>query len=335
MRDRKESEGPRSKRPGLRVALSSAAACAALGLFSPAQALDYPTKPVRLVYPYAPGSTGDTLWRTFAAGLSKTWKQTVFIDNKTGAGGIIANEYMQTAPADGYTLLAGGVTSLALGVFSKLSFDPTKDLRLVAVTHNADILLGTTSQLPVKNLAEYVAYAKANPGKLNYASLGKNSVMVYIEWFKMVTGAPLTEIPYKGTAQQIEAMLRNDVHLIFIPARAIKQYIDSGRMTPLVLLAKERLPDMPNVPTSAEAGIPDYMPPQWSGLMASVKVPDDIIQKIRADAIPVIGSSEMAATQFGLGNRPYKGTAKEADEMFDYTGKLLVRLGKELRIKPE
>ncbi len=159
--------------------------------------------------------------------------------------------------------------------------------------------------------------------------------MLYLEWFKQATGTRITEVPYKGTPEQIDAMLRNDVQLLFLPALAIRSFIDNGRITPLFIVSKERLAALPNVPTNAEAGVPDYQPPQWAGVMSSSKVPDDVIQKIRADSAPVIGSPQMATLLANQGNRPFKGTSKEADELYDYTKKVLLDLGKSLNIKPE
>lgn len=316
--------------------LKTAIVGCAIGLAGQAQAAEFnPTRPVRLVYPFPAGQTGDFYWRGLGAELTKLWKQPVIIDNRPGAGGVIATDFVMRSPQDGYILLATGTTTLGLGLFNKIAFDPTKDLRLVSIVYDADVVLTTNAAVPVKNFAEFVAYAKANPGRLNYASLGKNSTMMYLEWFKRVTGTNIREIPYRGTPDQIEAMLRNDVQLMYIQARPIKSQFDSGKFRPLFIVSPQRLPDMPDIPTNVEVGLPDYRPPQWSAVMAAKQMPDDLIQKIRADVLRAAAAPELEPVLFNQGNRAFKGTAKQGDEQWDYTVKVLTDLAKELNIKPE
>ncbi len=298
-------------------------------------AVDFPTRPVRLVLSFAAGNSGEAYWRGLANLLSKAWDQPVIIDYKPGAGGVIAAQNVANSVPDGYTLFGTGTSLVGLGLFTKLNFDPITDIRIVAIAAISDAVFVTNGQLPIKNLAEFVAYAKANPGKLNYASLGKNSVMMYLEWFKRATGMQLVEVPFKGTAAQIEALMRNDVHLMYMQAQPLKPYFDSGRLRPLFIVSKDRLPNMPDIPTNAEVGLPDFTPPQWNAVGISAKVPEELFQKIRTDVIAVLTSHEMEPFAAAVSNRPYRGTAKQGEEYFNYTVKLMRDLAKELNIKPE
>ena len=302
----------------------------------PAAAADFPSHMVRLVYPFAPGSGGDLISRHVAQGLSKAWGQPVVVENKLGGAGIVGAEYALSLPPDGHTLYGGATTMLSLPIFNKkLPFDPVKDFKVVAITHVTDVIVATNTAVPAKNLQEYVAYARSHPGRLNYASLGRNSVMLFLEWFKQATRTYIVEIPYAGVPQQIDALIRNDVQLMYATSQSMKPFMESGKALALFAISKERLPDFPTVPTNAEVGLPDYSPAQFGDLLVSAKVPEEIRARMIADMVPIMATPEYLTLIRSQGANLFKGTPRERDELPARTAEKMQELARSLKIQPD
>jgi tripartite-type tricarboxylate transporter receptor subunit TctC len=267
------------------VSVISAAALFALSLHaaggerSPA----YPNRPVRFIVPYAPGAGTDTTARAIAAKLSERWGQQVVVDNRTGGGGHIGIEYTAKASPDGYTIgliTASHATAAASG--QKLGYDIVKDLQPISHATSVFYVVYIPSSMPVKSIRELIAYAKANPGKLNYGTSGMGSLQHFAgELMSHMAGIRMVHIAYKGSAPIITAMLANEVHLGFNSMFSVRPQVQAGRLRWIAMTASKRSATV-DLPTVAESGLPGYEVNQWYGVTTSAKVPAAIVQKLNA-----------------------------------------------------
>jgi tripartite-type tricarboxylate transporter receptor subunit TctC len=277
-----------------RIAVRVTAALAALAT-SAALAQAFPNKPVTLVVPVAPGGILDTVARMIAPEMSKALGQAVIVDNKPGASGNIGSTVVAKSKPDGYTLLVG-YSMFQVGnpsMFKDLQWDPIRDFSSVAMLVVSPHVLAVHPAVPAKDLKELVALAKAQPGKLNYATPGSGSVPhVGMELFKQQTGTDFTHVPYKGAGPAMQDVIAGNVQVTIATPPSLLGFVQSGRMRALAVAAKTRHPQLPDVPTAAEAGYPTFELEAWVALFAPAGTPPDAIAKLTAAARDALRSPE-------------------------------------------
>ncbi len=290
--------------------LAIAALCLGAGivLCNPAAAQPYPNKPIRIVVPYPAGGGIDILSRVIGQRLSQRFNQSVVVENKPGAGTIVAAEAVARAAADGYTLLITTDATMSVNpyLYAKLPYDPVKDFAPVTQLVFLNQLLVANAALPAGNLKELVAYAKANPGKLNYASYGIGSQPhLAMEIFKNQAGVDIVHVPYKGIPQAVPAAIAGEVQLTFSGAASTQAHIKAGRLKALAIGGSARLALLPEVPTFAESGFPDVPANAWFGLFAPAGTPREVITLLHAEVTrlfkdPEFVQKEVAAKGYEL-----------------------------------
>jgi tripartite-type tricarboxylate transporter receptor subunit TctC len=265
--------------------------------FAAAAQDNYPAKPVKLLVPYSPGGATDIIARIVAQRLTESLKESFIVENRPGANGNLALEATAKAPADGYTLLVGNVSTNAINeniYADQLTIRPTRDLagitKLVEIPH----IVVANASFPANNIAELVAAAKKEPGKINFASVGMGSYPhLDMERLERATGIELTHVPYKGGAgQAIPAMIGGEVQVAFFNMASLLPHIRSGRLKPLAAVPAQRLPELPNVPTLAEQGYPGIGTNAWQGLFAPAATPRPVIDKLYAAVARALGQEK-------------------------------------------
>jgi tripartite-type tricarboxylate transporter receptor subunit TctC len=242
-------------------------------------AAEFPTRPIKLVIPYAAGGPTDIFGRLLAEYLGRDLKQAVFVENKAGAQGAIGADMVAHAEPDGYTLLgtSGSVIILNPLLYKKLSYDPVKDLRMLALVTEVPVVLCVHPSVPAKTVAEFVAYAKQNPGKLNFGSSGTGSFThLAAEMFKQMAGIEMTHIAYKGAAHAMTDVMSGNIQLMFESVSLALPPVRSGILRPLGISSAQRHSDLPDVPTIAESGYPGYFVSVWNGVAVPAGLPDDV-----------------------------------------------------------
>jgi tripartite-type tricarboxylate transporter receptor subunit TctC len=281
---------------GLRCLLATAAVAAGF-----AHGADtFPTRPVRFIVPYAPGGATDITARQLQAGISELWGQPVIVDNRAGASGTIAIELAAKAPADGYTLQVGNVSTNAINetVFASLKTRPSRDLAGVTNLIQLPHLWVVSTAVPVGSLKELAQHARKPGARLNYASAGVGSYP-HLDAAKLVRhmGVTMTHVPYKGGAgQMIPAIMGNEVQFMFINLASSLPHIRTGRIKPLATTWPTRRPELPEVPTVAEAGYPGFGTNAWNGLFAPAGISKPLLNRIHADVVKVMQSAAMKAS---------------------------------------
>ena len=294
---------------------------AALGLLSAtsgawAQA-GWPTRPVRIVVPFAPGGTTDLLARALAPELSRVFGQPFTVDNRAGAGGNIGSELVAKAEKDGYTLLMGtvGTHSINKSLYKTLAYDPQKDfapITLVAGVPNVMVMNTEKARsLNIQNVADFIRYAKANPGKLNMASSGNGtSIHLAGELFKNQTGTFMTHIPYRGSGPALADMLAGTMDVMFDNLPSAMPHIKSGRLTAFAVTSGERSAALPDVPTVAEAGkLKGFEASSWFGLLAPAGTPPDVVNRVQQEVakalkLPAVNERLLSQGAIPSGNTP-------------------------------
>lgn len=266
--------------------LAPAALAAATGLCAPARAQAYPTRPIRIVVPYPPGSGTDIVARLLAQKITENWGQQVIVDNKPGAGAIVGVEAVARAVPDGYTIGVGDTGPLAINpaLYDKLPYNPATDF--VAITHVANLpfVLVVHPSLPATTVPELIALAKNQPGKLNYASVGNgSSVHLASELFKRLAGINVVHIPYKGSAPALAGLLAGEVSLMFVNLFSSIPHLQAGRLRVLAVASPTRTALLPDLPTIAEAGLPGYAFLAWFGIIAPAGTPEPVIDKLNQE----------------------------------------------------
>ena len=281
-----------------RRALLASAAVAAVTAAVPAmaQAPAYPNKPITIIVPFAAGGTTDILARLVGQYLGTELGQPVLVDNRVGAGGNIGGQLAARSAADGYTLFMGTVGTHAINqsLYSKMPFDPIKDFAPISRVANVPNLLVANPQQPFENVKELIAYAKANPGKINFGSSGNgSSIHLSGELFKMMTKVDMIHVPYKGSAPAMNDLLGNQIAIMFDNMPSAIQHVRAGKLRPLAVTTAKRSPELPDVPTIAEAGVPGYEATSWFGLLAPANTPAPIVDKIDAALMKVYKNPEL------------------------------------------
>lgn len=260
-----------------------------------ALAAGYPDKPVTLVVPYPPGGATDVIARLIAEKLPAAWGQQVIINNRPGAGTTVAAEAVARSPGDGYTLyMTTAAHTISASLYKKLNYDPLKDFAPLTLTSTIPLVLVTAPSLPVKNLDELIAYAKAAPDGLSMASTGNGTPQHLTgELFKAKAGIKLVHVPYRGDAPMLADLIGGQVQMAFVTLSAALPHIQSGKLNAIALAHPRRVDAIAKVPTMAEAGMKDFEAATWFGLFAPSSMPDDLRQKIYQDVSKVVATPEM------------------------------------------
>ena len=297
------------------IALSAALAVPAAAL---AQG-SWPTRPVRIVVPFAPGGTTDILARLLAPELSKVFGQQFIVDNRGGAGGNIGADHVAKSTGDGYTLLMGtvGTHGINKSLYARLPYDPQKDfapITLVAGVPNVMVMNTATAQrLGINSVQDFIRYAKANPGKLNMASSGNGtSIHLAGELFKAKTGIFMTHIPYRGSAPAVRDLLAGTMDVMFDNLPSAMPHIQAGTLKAFAVTSAVRSQTLPDLPTVAEAAnLPDFEASSWFGLLAPAGTPTDIVNRLYEETAKALKSSEITSRLGGLGAIPGGTTPAE------------------------
>jgi tripartite-type tricarboxylate transporter receptor subunit TctC len=258
---------------------------AALVITPQTQAADYPTRPIKLVVPYAAGGPTDVLGRMVGEYIGRDLKQVVVVENKAGAQGAIGAEAVARADADGYTLLFTAASLFVLNpvLYKKLSYDPVKDFRMLALITDLPVVMEVHPSIPAKTVAEFVAYAKQNPGKLNFGSAGiGGTIHLAGEMFKQMAGVDMVHVPYKGAGPALTDLLSGNIQLMFDTLGTALPPVKAGMLRPLGVSSRQRISDLPDVPTIAESGYPDYSVGVWYGVSAPAKIPEEVAKTLAA-----------------------------------------------------
>jgi tripartite-type tricarboxylate transporter receptor subunit TctC len=276
-------------------------------------AKDYPNKPVRFIAPFVAGAGTDFTARAVAQKLSEKWGQQFIVDNRTGAGGTIGVDLTAKAIPDGYTVcLISASLSVNAATSSKLPYDLTKDLQAISQASSLFYAVYHTPSVPVNSIKELIAYAKANPGKLNFGTSGTGTLQHFAgEMFNYMAGIKITHVPYKGTAAVIPAMLAGDVQVGFGTLFGVRPHMPTGRIKVLAITAGKRSPAVPDIPTVAEAGVPGYEVDQWYGIITGAKVPMPIVRKLSAAIAEAVKSPDVAKRLAADGSTPIGSTPEQ------------------------
>lgn len=315
------------------VALIGATALAAMSPL-PAAAQAYPSKPIKVIVPYAPGGATDILGRMVAAKLQESWGQSVVVENKPGASGVLGNDLVAKAPPDGYTVLLGITAIVQSATLMKLPYDPYKDLIPVSQLAVSTSLLTVPAGTPVKTLAEYVALVKSQPGKHGYGSFGNGtSAHIQGELFKSQTGVDMAHVPYKGSAPMLNDLLGGQLSAAFLDVGSSRGQLKAGSIKALAATGTERLKMLPDVPTFAELGLKNFEPRGWFGYFLPAGTPAPVVAKLGAELARIIRSPEVSAKIEELGLLPSGNTPEQFAAIVKGDGAIYAKLIKDLNIK--
>jgi tripartite-type tricarboxylate transporter receptor subunit TctC len=288
-----------------------AATFAAASGFSYAQE-PYPSKPVRIIVGYSAGGGNDIIVRVMVPELSKGLGQPVVIENKPGAQSIIAAEYVAKSAPDGYTILMGpsGPMTINPATYSKLPYNPLRDFAPISMICSFPLIVVVDPKLPVKSVKELVDYAKANPGKSNYAS-SAGIFQIATEMFKQRTGTTIEMIPYKGSGESVQAVAAGQVMMTIVDPPPATGPLKSGTVRGLAVTSPQRHPSWPELPTMAEAGVPDMEVPVWTAFFAPAKTPPAIVARLQKEVARVVQTQEVKGRFATMGLQPHGGTPEE------------------------
>jgi len=290
-----------------------------------AGAQTYPAKPIRIVVGFPPGGGNDIIARLVGAKMQENWGQPVVIDNKPGANSIIAAEFVAKSAADGYTLLVNATGGMSVNpvLYTKLPYDSLKDFVPISMVGSFPLVLVVHPSVPANSVRELVAYAKANPGKLNYSS-GSTAFQVASEMFKQMTGTDIKHIPYKGSAASLTSVIAGDVQMTIVDTPPLVSQISAGRVKALAVTSAKRASAMSKLPTIAESGVPGYEMVLWIGVFAPAGTPRDIASKLNAEVVRVVGLSDIRERLSGMGVEPLGNTS---EQMADWIRREIAKFG--------
>ncbi|QHJ01013.1 tripartite tricarboxylate transporter substrate binding protein [Xylophilus rhododendri] len=300
----------RSSLPSRRRALAVAALASITGLqaFAPAFAQDaYPSRPITVIVPFPAGGTTDIVARLAGQALSQELGQPVVIDNRPGAGGNIGSQMVARAPADGYTLVMGTVGTHAINpaLYKKMPYDHLKDFAPISRVANVPNLLVANPSQPYKTVKELIAYGKANPDTISFASSGNGtSIHLAGELFKTLTGVKMQHVPYKGSAPALADLMAGQTNIMFDNLPSSISFVRSGKLRPIAVTTLKRSPELPDVPTIAESGVPGFDASSWFGLLAPAATPPAVIKRIDDALIKVLANPELRKKIIEQGGEP-------------------------------
>lgn len=295
----------------------------------------FPARPVKIVVPYPPGGATDILGRMISAQLQAAWGQSVVVENKPGASGVLGNDSVAKAPPDGYTVLLA-ITAIVQGatLFPKLPYDPYKDFVPVSQLSTSTSLLAVSAKLPVNTLAEFIALVKSQPGKHSYGSYGNGtSAHIQGELLKAQAGLDMAHVPYKGAAPMTNDLLGGQLSAAFIDAGTARAHIKSGGFKALAVTGTDRLKMAPDAPVFSELGYKNFDPKGWFGFFVPVGTPAAVVKKLADDIGRAVRSPEITARIDDLGQVPVGGTPEAFAEVIRRDGPLYAKLIKDLNIK--
>ena len=307
------------------VKLAAAIVLAASPAVTLAQA--YPVKPVRLIVPFPPGGGVDFIGRIVGQKLTERLGQQVAIDNRSGANGIVGLEVLKGAPPDGYTIAAASAGPLTVNpfIYKKLPYDTLKDFTHIANMVNFPLLLVAHPSLPVKNVKELIALARAQPGHVSYSSPGAgNSGHLSGELFNSMAKVKILHIPYKGTAPAVVAVLSGEAHLTYSSIPTILPHVKSGRVRALGIGNAQRIPSLPEFPTIAEMGVPGYEAYAWAGMIGPANMPPQVVQRLSKEINAILKQKDVADRMYSEGTVP---TPSGPDEFTAYIRSELKKWG--------
>lgn len=313
--------------PGLFMALASVLA---LAMPAVAGAAGFPDHPIKLIVPFGPGGPPDVAARLIGAYLSDHLGPVV-VENHVGAGGTLAARMVASAPPDGYTLLAGTAGSLSISpqLYKSASINPLKDFAAVALVSSAPLVLAIQNSIPAHSVKELIAYAEANPGKLNYGAVIGTPPHLSGEMFKHITGANIVFVPYKSAAQATTDVLAGQMNMTFEGTTAIVPLIKAGQLRALAVTAPQRIPELPDVPTMDELGYRGMPPDSWQAIVAPAATPAEVINKINAAVNRGLATPEMQEKIKRLGGVP---EPRSVQQFADFIADQYKRWGDVLRI---
>ena len=266
-------------------------------------AANFPAKPVRMVVPFSPGGGADIIARTLAQKLTETWGLQVIVDNRPAAGGVVAFEMVAKSAPDGYTLVMGQLGTVVLNpiLHPKLAYDPVREFAPVSLVALVANMLVVHPSLPVRTVRELVALAKARPGSLNY---GTNGIGPGTLLFMHLAKVDITQIPYKGTLPMVNDLIAGNISMTIVGIPTALAFVRSGRLRALAVTPAKRQPAVPELPTIAESGVPDYDYTPWFGVLAPVATPPDLVARISADMAKGINRPDVIKRLAGEGAQP-------------------------------
>lgn len=297
-----------ASRKGLLATLLTMAA------FTTAHAQPYPAKPVRIIVPFAPGGGTDVIARLLAQRLTDAWSQPVLVENRPGAGGLIGFESVLKAPADGYTLGLGTISTLAIIPLTqaKPRYDPLKDYAPVTLISTVPYVMVAHPSLPARNLAEFVKFARARPGQLSYGSAGyATGTHLTAEYLSSVAGIKLVHVPYKGDAPALIDLTAGQITTGCFTMILMAQHIRAGRLRGLAVMSPKRSKELPDVPTAIESGYPGFESQSWQGISVRAGTPAEMVRKLNTDIVRILNQPEVRASIESAGNTVSPGTPED------------------------
>lgn len=295
-------------------------------------AAQYPAKPIHIVVPSAPGDGSDLTARLISDKLSAALGQPVIVENKLGAGGVVGTEYAARQPADGYTLIMGNAGSHAINaaLYSRLSYDPAKDFIAVALVAVSPNMMSINPALPVKSVAEFIAYARAHPGEINYASGGNgSSAHLSTELFKSMTGIQMNHVPYKGSTPALMDLIGGQVQVMIGNLPPMLPHVKAGKLRALAVTTLKRYQGLAEVPTVAESGLAGFETVAWFGLFAPAGTPKEIVARLNREVNAIVAQPDTRERLLGLGMEPALGSPE------NYTARQLADIAKWKKVVAE
>ena len=324
------------RNPRLRAGVAALALACAVPQAAKGQ--DYPARPVKLIVPYPAGGSVDLLGRAFAEKMQAALGQPIVAENRTGATGVIAHQAVARAAPDGYTIGVSGTSPLVLAPhqYRNLGYDPAKDFAYVACPGSTPFVLDVNAALPVQNVRDLVAYARAHPGKLNFGSAGVgNSAHLAAALFQHTAGVALVHVPYKGNALAMTDLNAGQIQVLFDPVQTTLPQLKGGRIRALAVTGKARFPGLPDVPTVAESGYPAYEFSVWYAFIAPAGTPAPVVARLNAEINRIVRDPAMKERFAAQGADLAESTSEECADKVRTQLPAWGRLFGELGIKPE
>jgi tripartite-type tricarboxylate transporter receptor subunit TctC len=279
-----------------------------------ASAQVYPNRIIRLVVPFAPGGSNDIIARLIGERMGEALGQTVVVDNRPGAGGVIGTDSVVKSAPDGYTLMIGATSTMAANpsLYTKMNLDPAKDLTPITRIASGPFVLAVNSSLPARSVKELIALSKDKPGAINFGSSGVgSSLQLAAELFKSTAHVDIVHVPYKGLAPALADLVAGRIHIIFSDMAGLLPFVQSGQLRALGVTSAQRFSDLPNLPTLAEAGVPGYEATSWYGILGPAGMPADVVAKLNRELTRIVHAPAMKEKFASLGIEPVTGTADE------------------------
>jgi len=315
----------------------AAAALLALSCAVPAAAQQFPSKPITIVVPASPGGAIDLTARLIGQKLTEAWGQSVVIDNRAGATGIIGTDLVAKSPPDGHMLaLVASSHAINPSMVKKLPYDTVKGFEPVVLTHVVPLVLVVSPTLPVSSLKELIAYGKSNPGKLSFASSGSGGAPHFSgELFKSMTGIDMTHIPYKGSTLAHPDLISGRTSLMFDTVAAVNVQVKANRLKPLAVTTLKRSSILPDVPTMQEAGLAGYETSTWGGLLAPAGTPKATVAKLNAEVNKILAMPDVRKTLLDNGIEPGGGSPQQFTDFIGTETVKWAKVAKDAGIQPE